>query len=77
MPASLKLRIDQRGYTALIGAAFKDELRIARWLLAEPCVDPQAANAMDQTADQFATLFGHEALRTLRAQHSAASAQPQ
>lgn len=57
---------DKRGNTALMGAIFKGELRIAKRLLATEC-DPDQRNNAGQTPAMHAALFQREAvLQALR-----------
>ncbi|GAB3474894.1 hypothetical protein GCM10027398_30770 [Azotobacter salinestris] len=57
---------DRHGNTALMGAIFKGELRIARRLLATEC-DPDQRNAAGQTPAMYAALFQRrELLEALR-----------
>ncbi len=52
---------DKRGNTALMGAIFKGEVRIARRLLSSDC-NPDQRNAAGQTAAMYAGLFKRTAL---------------
>jgi ankyrin repeat protein len=52
---------DPRGNTALMGALFKGEMRIAARLLDAPC-NPDQRNAAGQTAAMMAALFGRAEL---------------
>ena len=54
---------DKRGNTALMGAIFKAELKIAHTLMQQDC-DPNQANKACQTAAMFAALFGKQHLLT-------------
>ncbi|WP_072926679.1 ankyrin repeat domain-containing protein [Nissabacter archeti] len=47
---------DKRGNSALMGAIFKGEVRIARTLIAAPC-NPDQRNNAGQTAAMYASLF--------------------
>jgi ankyrin repeat protein len=52
---------DAKGATALAGVAFKDELEIARQLIAAGA-DPDAPNGMGRTPLMFAVMFGRKAM---------------
>jgi ankyrin repeat protein len=60
---------DLNGNTALMGVVFKNELEIAKRLVAR--CDVNARNHQGQTAAMMAALFGHADLVRLLAQHGA------
>lgn len=55
--AAPNLSDSARGNTALMGALFKGEIEVARWLLADPRTDVNVRNGAGQTAAMFAALF--------------------